>query len=127
MCLIQSLLKQFPELGSDRSIGVISPYKAQVSTIRAKLGESSGRQGRAIDANTIDGFQGREKDASFRRARASDSARARGGSDSSGRTSHQRGIDARAPSLFVVGSAESIRGDANWGGLVAHATEKTAP
>ena len=71
VCLIQSLLKRFPKLGSDRSIGVISPYKAQVNTIRAKLGEKLGVAMRAIDVNTIDGFQGREgRVRLFRRARA---------------------------------------------------------
>ena len=59
VCLLQNMLKRFPELGSGRSIGVISPYKAQVKTIRAKLDEKlGGAKARAIDVNTIDGFQG---------------------------------------------------------------------
>ena len=129
VCLIQSLLKRFPKLGSDRSIGVISPYKAQVNTIRAKLGEKLGvAKARAIDVNTIDGFQGREKDVCvFSVVRApQDSARAR--ARGLGFVADERrvnvGLTRARSSLFVVGSAESIRGDANWGGLVAHATEK---
>lgn len=129
VCLIQNMLKRFPELGSGRSIGVISPYKAQVKTIRAKLDEKlGGAKARAIDVNTIDGFQGREKDVCvFSVVRAPEDgarARARGLGFVADERRVNVGLTRARSSLFVVGSAESIRGDANWGGLVASATEK---
>ena len=50
-------------------IGVITPYNAQVELLRAELHEerqvtAAGGEGSALDVGTVDGFQGREKEAS---------------------------------------------------------------
>ncbi|KAA8495247.1 DNA-binding protein SMUBP-2 [Porphyridium purpureum] len=42
-------------------IGIISPYAAQVSLVRKKL--ESDPRARAVEVSTVDGFQGREKEA----------------------------------------------------------------
>lgn len=44
-------------------MGVISPYKSQVKLLRESFAQALGEEGaRMVDINTIDGFQGREKD-----------------------------------------------------------------
>jgi superfamily I DNA and/or RNA helicase len=57
--LIRGLLKSFPGFNL-KDIGVISPYSRQVNLIKKKL---SGYQG--VEVNTVDGFQGREKEIIF--------------------------------------------------------------
>jgi hypothetical protein len=42
------------------SVAVISPYKAQVLRLKKYFGEALGEGARAVDINTIDGFQVRE-------------------------------------------------------------------
>ncbi|KAI7846383.1 hypothetical protein COHA_000094 [Chlorella ohadii] len=62
----RELRHRHPELGTKPSVAVISPYKAQVSLLRrlfkAALGDEAAK---LVDINTIDGFQGREKDVAF--------------------------------------------------------------
>ena len=53
---------QDAELGEGAHIGVISPYKSQVLLIRSRLETLLPAVAAHIDVNTIDGFQGREKD-----------------------------------------------------------------
>ena len=48
--------------GRGMDIGLISPYKKQVRLVRSLLGN---RDRRDIEVNTVDGFQGREKEAIF--------------------------------------------------------------
>jgi len=50
------------ELYADHSIGIISPYAQQVRHIREKVGEEDLFRGMDIMVNSIDGFQGQEKD-----------------------------------------------------------------
>ena len=48
---------------SPSSIGVISPYNAQVKYLRKLLAEALGPEvGHRIEVNSVDGFQGREKE-----------------------------------------------------------------
>ena len=41
-----------------KQIGVVTPYAAQVSLVRQLLGHA----GQGIEVNSVDGFQGREKE-----------------------------------------------------------------
>lgn len=55
--------RRFPALRRNPSVGVISPYKSQVKLLRESFAQALGEEGaRMVDINTIDGFQGREKD-----------------------------------------------------------------
>ncbi len=57
----EHLLKQSEKyLGS--SIGIISPYKDQVKYIREQLSDDSSLHSLDIEVNSIDGYQGQEKD-----------------------------------------------------------------
>lgn len=45
------------------NIGVISPYKAQTKKIRQQLADYNGKRGeKGLEINTIDGFQGKQKE-----------------------------------------------------------------
>ena len=45
-----------------QSIGIISPYKAQVQLIRRELEDDTSLRAMDIEVNSIDGFQGQERD-----------------------------------------------------------------
>lgn len=45
-----------------KKVGVISPYSGQVGLIRKRLKEEHGNSICPVEVNTVDGFQGREKD-----------------------------------------------------------------
>lgn len=51
-------------LSEKNSIGIISPYKAQVNLLEIKVeeNESLKKMGKRLAVNTVDGFQGQEKD-----------------------------------------------------------------
>jgi ATP-dependent RNA/DNA helicase IGHMBP2 len=55
---------QLKEQNKEASIGIVSPYKRQVLTLQAQIAEHSELQALApnITVNTIDSFQGQEKD-----------------------------------------------------------------
>jgi superfamily I DNA and/or RNA helicase len=55
---ILSILNQLTGL----SIGIISPYKAQVKFIRQQIEEDDALRSLDIEVNTVDGFQGQEKE-----------------------------------------------------------------
>ncbi|KAL3669629.1 hypothetical protein V7S43_005014 [Phytophthora oleae] len=62
--LIRRLLTQFPRIEWKKRIGVIAPYKQQIYEVRGairKLEEEFDRH-LGIEVNTVDGFQGREKE-----------------------------------------------------------------
>ena len=59
------MIKELREANlSESSIGVITPYSAQVSEIRKQLKnlEIGQARNRRIEVSTVDGFQGREKE-----------------------------------------------------------------
>ena len=66
--IVLALLQQWEGLPRFLTIGVLSPYKAQVEEIRRGLGQAmrgnriSRELFEQVEVNTIDGFQGREKD-----------------------------------------------------------------
>ncbi|CAJ1387331.1 unnamed protein product [Effrenium voratum] len=65
--LVKAVLLKLLEAGEE-DIGVISPYTAQVTQIKAALEaekitqESMPREGRFVEVKTVDGYQGREKE-----------------------------------------------------------------
>lgn len=48
--------------GTNNSIGIIAPYKAQISLLKEKVAEAEDLTPYNISINTVDGFQGQEKD-----------------------------------------------------------------
>lgn len=108
-------------VGAKPSVAVISPYKAQVTLLRrlfkAALGDEAAKM---VDINTIDGFQGREKDIAF-----FSTVRSQRGTRGIGFVADERRINvgltrARA-TLIVVGHVESLQTNPRWSALVSHA------
>ncbi|KAL4086276.1 hypothetical protein PRIC1_014404 [Phytophthora ramorum] len=62
--LVRRLLNKFPHIEWKKRIGVIAPYKQQIYEVRGALGrlESECDRPLGIEVNTVDGFQGREKE-----------------------------------------------------------------
>lgn len=61
--IIENLYKRFPNVDWSNKIGVISPYKEQVKLLKKTFIDKYGFLiTKQIDFNTVDGFQGQEKD-----------------------------------------------------------------
>ncbi|KAF5480087.1 hypothetical protein F2P56_000857 [Juglans regia] len=62
--IVSKLFKQYVHTKNKVSIGVISPYKAQVHAIEEKLKKYStySNEGFSVDVRSVDGFQGGEQD-----------------------------------------------------------------
>jgi TPR repeat protein/DNA polymerase III delta prime subunit len=58
---VTQIIRQIRGQNQDKSIGVITPYSAQKFLITEKLRESN-LQHELVDVNTVDGFQGDERD-----------------------------------------------------------------
>ena len=117
LAIFRELTHRFPERRGAPSVAVISPYKAQVTLLRAAFKAALGAEAaKLVDINTIDGFQGRERDvAIFSTVRSS----RRG---AIGFVADERrinvGLTRSRASLFVLGNAAALRQDRNWGKLV---------
>ena len=127
--IVRHLLDNYSEEHvSPQSIGVISPYNAQVRAIRRLLVETLGAErGGLIEVNSVDGFQGREKDVIILSVVRSDR----------GRENRTAGIgflrDARRmnvsitrarTSVFVLGHATTLREDPLWEATLHDASER---
>jgi hypothetical protein len=63
VALLQSLFTQFPDIDFKDKIGVLSPYQSQLRELRRQYDLSLTKsQQLCIESNTVDAFQGREKD-----------------------------------------------------------------
>jgi senataxin len=65
VALYQTLCRTFPDeqLAARRRVGVITPYAQQLSLLKRLFERALGpRWAAEVDVNTVDGFQGREKD-----------------------------------------------------------------
>ncbi|CAN6229300.1 unnamed protein product [Urochloa humidicola] len=61
--IVQRLFKVSVSTGSKASVGVVSPYNAQVRAIQEKLGKTYSRyDGFSVKVKSVDGFQGAEED-----------------------------------------------------------------
>ncbi|CAL5025816.1 unnamed protein product [Urochloa decumbens] len=61
--IVQRLFKETVCTGSKLSVGIVSPYNAQVRAIQGKIGKAYGRyHGFSVKVKSVDGFQGAEED-----------------------------------------------------------------
>jgi len=60
--IVREHIMSLGSLLEGQSIGIISPYKAQVQLIRREIEEDQALQKLNIEVNSIDGFQGQERD-----------------------------------------------------------------
>ncbi|KAK3826729.1 MAG: AAA domain-containing protein [Linnemannia gamsii] len=123
VALLEGLCNGNPTLNFFRRVGIISPYKQQVRTLKDYFQRAFDKTIlEAIDFNTVDGFQGQEKDIiifSCVRASANGSV----GFLSDVRRMNVALTRARQ-SLFILGNADTLRRKKIWGNLVRDAEER---
>ncbi|CAH8316930.1 unnamed protein product [Eruca vesicaria subsp. sativa] len=123
LLIYHKLVTMYPELKSSSQLAIISPYRYQVKTFEDRFTQMFGKEAEEmVDINTVDGFQGREKDvAIFSCVRANDA----GGI---GFLSNSRrmnvGITRAKSSVLVVGSAATLKSDPLWKNLVESAEKR---
>ncbi|XP_056694647.1 probable helicase MAGATAMA 3 [Spinacia oleracea] len=122
LLIYQKLVAKYPELKSSSRLAIISPYRGQVKLFRERFKEMFGIPSeKVVDINTVDGFQGREKDvAIFSCVRAS---KDKGIGFVADFRRMNVGITRARSSVLVVGSASTLKRDKHWGNLI-EAAEK---
>ncbi|CAL1385468.1 unnamed protein product [Linum trigynum] len=123
LLLYRKLVSMHPELGSSSQFALISPYRYQVKLLQDKFKENFGQDSREfVDIQTVDGFQGREKDvAIFSCVRASES---KGIGFVSDARRMNVGITRAKSTVLVVGSASTLRRDEHWSNLIESAEKR---
>ncbi|CAH9074675.1 unnamed protein product [Cuscuta epithymum] len=123
LVIYRELVTRYPELKSSSKLAIISPYRHQVKIIQQKFREIFGVDShKFVDVNSVDGFQGREKDvAIFSCVRASEDGHI--GFVEDFRRMNVAITRARS-SVLVVGSASTLKRDKHWGNLIKSAEER---
>jgi len=107
-------------------IGVISPYKAQVNEVKDRLGaycrQQGGRLQDTFEVNTVDAFQGREKEIIiFNCVRSNDIPSLQ---SSLGFLLDDRRLNVAITRpqffLFIVGNAKTLSRSETWNSMVRH-------
>ncbi|XP_019057963.1 PREDICTED: uncharacterized protein LOC104812332 isoform X2 [Tarenaya hassleriana] len=128
--LLNFFKNRFPSEFVPGRIGIITPYKRQLSVLRSRFSSAFGSQAVAdMELNTVDGFQGREVDILvLSTVRASDTTS--GGNDRSGigfvadvRRMNVALTRAKL-SLWILGNTRTLQRDHNWAALVKDAKER---
>ncbi|XP_010548919.1 PREDICTED: probable helicase MAGATAMA 3 [Tarenaya hassleriana] len=123
LLIYHKLVSMYPELKSSSQLAIISPYSYQVKTFKDRFKDMFGiESAKVVDINTVDGFQGREKDvAIFSCVRANE--RGEIGFVSDFRRMNV-GITRAKSSVLVVGSAATLRNDEHWKNLIQSAEHR---
>ncbi|GLE01645.1 hypothetical protein PINS_up010479 [Pythium insidiosum] len=130
--LLQRLVvEKFPELDWKRKIGIISPYKQQIVELRGELQrwEARGDLQLDIEVNTVDGFQGREKEiiiySCVRTARSGSSRSKSSGSEAFWADERRMNvaITRAKSSLWIIGNSLLLSQSAAWRALLQHAKD----
>eukprot|EP00268_Persea_americana_P037562 TRINITY_DN37215_c0_g2_i2.p1 TRINITY_DN37215_c0_g2~~TRINITY_DN37215_c0_g2_i2.p1 ORF type:complete len:1526 (-),score=349.56 TRINITY_DN37215_c0_g2_i2:2418-6917(-) len=124
--------KRYPSEFIGGRVGIITPYRSQVSLLRSRFSNVFGSDVIAdMEFNTIDGFQGREVDILIlSTVRASDQSAEEPGFNSSsiGFVADVRRMNValtRAKlSLWIVGNARTLQANFNWAALLKDAKER---
>ncbi|KAL5216782.1 hypothetical protein ABZP36_008183 [Zizania latifolia] len=121
--LYHQLAMHYPELKSSSQVAAISPYRHQVKLLKDQFRFTFGDQSKeAIDVNTVDGFQGREKEVViFSCVRCNKEQKI--GFVSDFRRMNVAITRARS-AVLVVGSASTLKEDKHWNNLVESAKER---
>ncbi|KAI3952624.1 hypothetical protein MKX01_013586 [Papaver californicum] len=123
LLMYHKLVKDYPVLKSSSRLAIITPYAKQMKLFRERFRETFGMESnKFVDINTVDGFQGREKDvAIFSCVRANKEGKI-------GFLGNFRrmnvGITRARSSVLVVGSASTLKKDKHWNSLVENAQKR---
>lgn len=123
---------RYPFEFTSRRIGVVTPYRSQLSLLRSRFSSAFGpEQISDMEFNTVDGFQGREVDIlvlSTVRASGSSSETPKSSSNGIGFVADVRRMNValtRAKfSLWVVGNARTLQTNVNWAALIENSKER---
>eukprot|EP00189_Rhodosorus_marinus_P001936 CAMPEP_0113959820 /NCGR_PEP_ID=MMETSP0011_2-20120614/4361_1 /TAXON_ID=101924 /ORGANISM="Rhodosorus marinus" /LENGTH=858 /DNA_ID=CAMNT_0000971183 /DNA_START=79 /DNA_END=2655 /DNA_ORIENTATION=+ /assembly_acc=CAM_ASM_000156 len=122
LVLYKELRKQFPQVPPS-TVGIITPYKGQVSEIQTRFRKSlEADEFKQLDINSIDGFQGREKDLvifSCVRARKYHGV---------GFLADERRMNVALTrarfALWIIGSARTLRTNEHWRKVIENAQQR---
>ncbi|XP_052203750.1 probable helicase MAGATAMA 3 isoform X2 [Diospyros lotus] len=125
LILYHKMVTRYPELKSSSRLAIISPYRHQVKLFRDRFKNTfSVESDKIVDINTIDGFQGREKDvAIFSCVRSS---KDKGIGFVSDFRRMNVGITRARSSVLVVGSVSTLKRDKHWKSLVESAEQRNS-
>ncbi|KAI7990175.1 putative helicase MAGATAMA 3 [Camellia lanceoleosa] len=126
LVLYRNMVTRYPELKSNSRLAIISPYRHQVKLFRERFQDTFGvESNKLVDINTVDGFQGREKDVAIFSCVRSSKDRTIGFMSDYRRMNV--GITRARSSVLVVGSASTLkRGDKHWKSLVESAEQRNS-
>ncbi|KAK8514255.1 hypothetical protein V6N13_063157 [Hibiscus sabdariffa] len=128
--LLKFFRKRYPSEFVGGRIGIITPYKCQLSLLRSRFSSVFGSSVSAdIEFNTVDGFQGREVDILlFSTVRAASSSHGVSSSNSIGFVADVRRMNVALTrarlSLWILGNARTLQTDRNWAALVKDAKQR---
>ncbi|KAI9319888.1 AAA domain-containing protein [Dichotomocladium elegans] len=123
VALVDMLATKMPGLKIASRIGIITPYKQQLSQLKLRFEKRYGsRIFDVIDFNTVDGFQGQEKDIIIFSCVRAMSERGIGFLADIRRMNV--GLTRARSSLFVLGHKLSLMKSQYWGDLVRDAQER---
>ncbi|CAN6464526.1 unnamed protein product [Victoria cruziana] len=130
--VLRFLKKRYPSEFLPKRIGIISPYKSQVSLLRARFADAFGSVASAdVEFNTVDGFQGREIDIlmlSTVRASEPDREEPDMNSRAIGFVADVRRMNVALTrarlSLWVFGNAKTLQTNLHWASLLSNAKER---
>lgn len=126
-------MNRYPLEFTSRKIGIITPYKSQLSILCSKFTSSFGPEIVAeMEINIVDGFQGREVDilllSTVRASNSSDDSHRTGEARSIGFVADVRRMNVALTrarlSLWIVGNARTLRINSHWNSLVCDAEER---
>ncbi|PKA53953.1 putative helicase MAGATAMA 3 [Apostasia shenzhenica] len=121
--LYHKLVTRYSTLKSSSQMAIISPYRYQVKFLRERFCATFGdKYDQAVDVNTVDGFQGREKDFAIFSCVRSNNEKGIGFVSDFRRMNV--GITRARSSVLVVGSAFTLMQDDHWSNLVSNAKER---
>eukprot|EP00388_Colpodella_angusta_P005196 GDKJ01016221.1.p1 GENE.GDKJ01016221.1~~GDKJ01016221.1.p1 ORF type:complete len:1016 (+),score=255.20 GDKJ01016221.1:381-3050(+) len=120
--LLLVLMKLLPEINWVQEVGIISPYADQVSLIRSYVKAAlklDPTRPCPVDVNTVDGFQGREKQTIIFSA-----VRAHPKTDALGFVTDKRRLNVALTrarrNLFIVGHANKLMFNSDWKALITY-------
>ncbi|XP_027122644.1 uncharacterized protein [Coffea arabica] len=128
--VLRHFKKRYPLEFVGGRIGVITPYKRQLSVLRSRFSSAFGSSISAeMEFNTVDGFQGREVDILvLSTVRAAEHQASRLSSSSIGFVADVRRMNValtRAKfSLWILGNARTLQTNENWASLLKDAKER---
>ncbi|XP_073496767.1 probable helicase senataxin isoform X2 [Phyllobates terribilis] len=119
------LIRSKKKESSFRSIGIITPYRAQKMLIINALQREFGKDSRPSEVDTVDGFQGRQKDCIIVTC-----VRANFGQGSIGFLASRQRLNVTITrarySLFILGSLRTLMDNNDWNHLIQDAKRRGA-